>query len=249
MFFLLLLVFSMVTTSLFVRCDNEPAPWTSDGQGDRPKPLPVIKELDNATDVTERKETPSWDFDEQDERWKWKKPPPLSLKPVHTDNPEDRKRSRSVIRKAQNMNVQEKLLKEFSCQICRKVMTEPVTTPCAHNFCKSCLEAAFTGKTAMRERSKGGWSLRAQKNILQCPRCPTDISDFSYVALEVNREVMAVIESLNRQTVEHEEAVDSGEEEADGSEETRAADMETGDNSSEKATGMESRFGELLRED
>ncbi|XP_065849263.1 E3 ubiquitin-protein ligase ORTHRUS 2-like [Euphorbia lathyris] len=223
---------------LFVRCDNEPAPWTSDEQGDRPRPLPVIKELDNATDVTERKESPSWDFDEQDGRWKWKKPPPLSLKPVHTDNPEDRKRSRSVIRKAQNMNVREKLLKEFSCQICRKVMTEPVTTPCAHNFCKSCLEAAFTGKTAMRERSKGGRSLRAQKNILQCPRCPTDISDFLQDP-KVNREVMAVIESLNRQTDEHTEAVDSGEEEADGSEETPAAEMETEDNSSEKATGKE----------
>ncbi|KAK8938559.1 E3 ubiquitin-protein ligase ORTHRUS 2 [Platanthera zijinensis] len=76
---------------LFVRCDNEPAPWTrffllasscdlyilllvfiiymdlcradtSDEHGDFPRPLPVIKELKKATDVTERKDTPSWDF-------------------------------------------------------------------------------------------------------------------------------------------------------------------------------------------
>ncbi|KAF9604882.1 hypothetical protein IFM89_011164 [Coptis chinensis] len=48
---------------LFVRCDNEPAPWTSDERGDQPRPLPVIKELKKATDIAERKEKPSWDFD------------------------------------------------------------------------------------------------------------------------------------------------------------------------------------------
>ncbi|MCL7042446.1 hypothetical protein MKW94_030552, partial [Papaver nudicaule] len=48
---------------LFVRCDNEPAPWTSDEHGDRPRPLPVIKELKQATDITVRKEQPSWGYD------------------------------------------------------------------------------------------------------------------------------------------------------------------------------------------
>ncbi|KAG2616929.1 hypothetical protein PVAP13_3NG177324 [Panicum virgatum] len=47
---------------LFVRCDNEPAPWTSDDHGDRPRPLPKIKELQGATDITERKGRPSWDY-------------------------------------------------------------------------------------------------------------------------------------------------------------------------------------------
>lgn len=35
----------------------------SDEHGDRPRPLPVIKELAGASDVTDRKESPSWDFD------------------------------------------------------------------------------------------------------------------------------------------------------------------------------------------
>ncbi|XP_022134817.1 E3 ubiquitin-protein ligase ORTHRUS 2-like isoform X2 [Momordica charantia] len=48
---------------LFVRCDNDPAPWTSDEHGDRPRALPAIPELKKATDITERKEGPSWDFD------------------------------------------------------------------------------------------------------------------------------------------------------------------------------------------
>ncbi|MFS7998631.1 putative PUA-like superfamily, SRA-YDG superfamily protein [Helianthus anomalus] len=40
---------------LFVRCDNDPAPWT--------RPLRVIKELKDASDVIERKGSPSWDYD------------------------------------------------------------------------------------------------------------------------------------------------------------------------------------------
>lgn len=35
----------------------------SDEQGDRPRSLPLIQELKKATDVTERKESPAWDFD------------------------------------------------------------------------------------------------------------------------------------------------------------------------------------------
>ncbi|KAF2317448.1 hypothetical protein GH714_022384 [Hevea brasiliensis] len=212
---------------LFVRCDNEPAPWTSDEHGDRPRPLPVVKELAKATDKTERKESPSWDYDEEDGRWKWKKPPPPSQKPVDTGNPEDRKRSQKAIKKAQSTNVREKLLKEFSCQICGQVMTQPITTPCAHNFCKSCLEGAFTGKTLMRERSRGGRTLRAQKNVMNCPKCPTDISDFLQDP-KVNRELMAVIESLQRQTEENLDNVEESiEDEVVGSEEIPAEAGET----------------------
>lgn len=35
----------------------------SDENGDRPRPLPVIPELNHASDVYERKESPSWDYD------------------------------------------------------------------------------------------------------------------------------------------------------------------------------------------
>ncbi|GLT63525.1 hypothetical protein SLA2020_360840 [Shorea laevis] len=200
---------------LFVRCDNEPAPWTSDENGDRPRPLPSIPELKVATDATERKESPCWDFDEEDGRWKWKKPPPLSKKPVNTGDPEDRKTSLKAIRKARNFSIREKLLKEFSCLICRQVMTLPITTPCAHNFCKSCLEEKFAGKTLVRERNRGGRTLRSKKNILNCPSCPTDISDFLQNP-QVNRELVDVIESLKRECEENQEAAEgSCEEESD----------------------------------
>ncbi|CAA7042239.1 unnamed protein product [Microthlaspi erraticum] len=175
---------------LFVRCDNEAAPWTSDEHGDRPRPLPNVPELEMATDLYERKETPSWDFDESDGRWKWMKPPPAS------------KKARGE--KAQSNTKRKRLVKELSCKICKQLMSLPVTTPCAHNFCKACLESRFAGQTAMIDRNKGGRTLRARKNIMKCPCCPNDISDFLQKDPQVNRDLMSVIETLK---TEEEEAV------------------------------------------
>ncbi|XP_059644684.1 E3 ubiquitin-protein ligase ORTHRUS 2-like [Cornus florida] len=181
---------------LFVRCDNDPAPWTSDVYGDRPRPLPVIPELKQATDVTERKESPSWDYDEEKECWKWKKPPPPSKKPVTTGNAEGEKSTRKAIRKVHMISVKEKLLKGFSCLLCQNVMTLPLTTPCAHNFCKPCLEGVFAGQSFVKERTTaGGRTLRSQKNVMKCPTCHTDISEFLQNP-KVNREIMGVIEKL-----------------------------------------------------
>ncbi|KAL6195922.1 hypothetical protein ACLB2K_031539 [Fragaria x ananassa] len=65
--------------SLRISCRmGYPVRVLSDVHGDRPRPLPAIKELKNATDITERKESPSWDYDEDKECWIWKKPPPPS---------------------------------------------------------------------------------------------------------------------------------------------------------------------------
>nr|XP_043606568.1 E3 ubiquitin-protein ligase ORTHRUS 2-like [Erigeron canadensis] len=200
---------------LFVRCDNDPAPWTSDETGDRPRPFPVIKELKEATDITERKSPPSWDYDEEKACWMWKIPPPESRRRADTGDAADGKTPRVVRRKTQMMSVSERLLKEFCCLICHKVMNLPLTTPCAHNFCKSCLENAFAGQTFIKERNcEGRRTLRAQKNIMKCPTCSNDISEYLQNP-QVNRELMSVIESLQRQTKETEENAASEEEMVD----------------------------------
>ncbi|CAA7045881.1 unnamed protein product [Microthlaspi erraticum] len=180
---------------LFVRCDNEAAPWTSDEHGDRPRSLPNIPELEMATDLFERRES--------DGRWKWMKPPPASQKALNALDPNERKSLRKA--RSSTQTVREKLLKEFSCQICRQVMSLPVTTPCAHNFCKPCIEGRFVGQTVMTERSKGGRTLRARKTIMNCPCCPTDISDFLQNP-QVNRDIMAVIEKLAVKNKEEDKA-------------------------------------------
>ncbi|KAK3120235.1 hypothetical protein QOZ80_9AG0684120 [Eleusine coracana subsp. coracana] len=188
---------------LFVRCDNEPAPWTSDDHGDRPRPLPKIKELQGATDITQRKGRPAWDFDEK-EGWKWMVPPPISRKPILTGDPETDKQVRRMAKRA-CMTVVEMLLKEFGCSICRKVLKEPLTTPCAHNFCKTCLLGTYDSQSSMRERSRGGRTLRAQKIVKKCPSCPNDICDFLENP-QINREMMELIESLQRKAVEEGDA-------------------------------------------
>ncbi|XP_066393736.1 E3 ubiquitin-protein ligase ORTHRUS 2-like [Miscanthus floridulus] len=171
---------------LFVRCDNEPAPWTSDGHGDRPRPLPDIPELEGATDINERDEQPSWGYDENKGCWKWMKEPPTR-----------RKTGKQVRRRARSdkMSNAKRLLKGFSCSICYKVMTEPLSAPCGDNFCKTCLLGAYDNQSSVRERSSGGRSLRAQKIVKRCPSCGTDISDF-LADPQINRDIMDVIESL-----------------------------------------------------
>jgi E3 ubiquitin-protein ligase UHRF1 len=68
---------------------------------------------------------------------------------------------------------------EFSCSLCKKVLTLPLSTPCGHNFCKPCIEGIFAGQQDVRERSGvGGRSLRAQKIVKRCPSCQGDITDF-----------------------------------------------------------------------
>ncbi|XP_057962031.1 E3 ubiquitin-protein ligase ORTHRUS 2-like [Malania oleifera] len=199
---------------LFVRCDNEPAPWTSDEHGDRPRPLPEIDDLKGETDITERKGNPSWDYDEEKCCWMWKRTPPHSRRQVDGGNSGKRKRTKP------EYIAQDKLLKEFSCYICRKVMTLPLTTPCAHNFCKGCLEGVFAGQTFMRQRTcEGRRTLRAQKNIMKCPSCSNDISDF-LTNPQVNRELMGVIESLQRRVEVEKETVESSGDGADSMDES-----------------------------
>ncbi|XP_078434405.1 E3 ubiquitin-protein ligase ORTHRUS 2-like [Wolffia australiana] len=204
---------------LFVRCDNDPAPWTSDTQGDRPRPLPKVAELKGATDVWKRTGKAAWDYDEKD-GWKWFTPPPASQKSVVSLDADGRKRVQRAS-KTSRLSVRDKMLKEFSCLLCKKIMAHPLTTPCGHNFCKSCLLGSYEELSALRERSSGGRSLRAQKITRKCPSCPNDISEFLQ-APQVNREMMDLIESLQRkeeeESVENEEAKESvmeGEPESD----------------------------------
>ncbi|KAK7291156.1 hypothetical protein RIF29_06079 [Crotalaria pallida] len=212
---------------LFVRCDNEPAPWTSDDFGDRPRPLPKVKELKGAVDLTERTGSPSWDYDEEKGCWLWKKPPPPSRKSAVAEAPVKGK-IRAVKRTGKISSVKEKLLKEFACQICRKVLDNPLTTPCAHNFCKACLEGVFSGKSFVRERaSKSGRSLRAQKNIMKCPSCSHDIAEFLQNP-QVNREMMGLIETLQREAEQMEE-----EKSSEASEETKSSEASEETKSSE----------------
>lgn len=205
----------LVCRYLLIRCDNDPAPWTTDDHGDRPRPLPCIPELKQATNITERKQSPAWDYDEQLGRWTWVRPQPPSKKAPGEYDDEGRKIKKKTKCGGRKGTVKEKLLKEFSCLICRKVMVMPLTTPCAHNFCKACLEGAFAGQSLIKERRTGGRTLRAQKNVMKCPSCKHDIADFLQNP-QVNRELMNVIETLQTQMEEESLKAKEAEDGVDG---------------------------------
>ena len=50
--------------------------------GDRPRPLPDVKELKSVTEVFECKGQKWWDFDPVKKEWGWTRPPPESQKPT-----------------------------------------------------------------------------------------------------------------------------------------------------------------------
>jgi hypothetical protein len=68
---------------------------------------------------------------------------------------------------------------EFGCGLCKKVLRSPLSTPCGHNFCKSCLVGVFLGQKDIRERTgMNGRPLRTKRIVKRCPVCEGDISDF-----------------------------------------------------------------------
>eukprot|EP00959_Pyramimonas_sp_CCMP1952_P307800 6441846-Pyramimonas_sp.AAC.2 len=67
--------------------------------------------------------------------------------------------------KAQSISPPHKYAGEATCTICHDMLLDPVTTPCGHNYCKSCLDR---------------WLTRSNK-------CPLDNCALPRVDFEVNR--------------------------------------------------------------
>ncbi|GBG84211.1 hypothetical protein CBR_g38183 [Chara braunii] len=201
---------TLICRYLFVRCDNEPAPWLSDDHGDRPRPLPPVPELKKAQDIKERKVRPAWDWKEEEQHWGWTIDPPRSR---HLNV-----RSEGMLKRKQ-LTIQQKLLKEFGCNLCRRVLESPLCTPCGHNFCKACLEGEFKGIEEVRVRGRpGGRTLRAQKLAKPCPMCKSDIAEYM-IHPQVNREMEGIIDTLRKNAEKAEEDADKDNEE-DGEDES-----------------------------
>lgn len=46
---------------------------------------------------------------------------------------------------------------QLLCSICLEVFTDPATTPCGHNYCKSCLIERKTGRDSEADRGDTEW--------------------------------------------------------------------------------------------
>eukprot|EP00887_Chlorella_sp_A99_P001931 scaffold18.g1931.t1 len=183
----------LVCRYLFVRCDNEPAPWSSEETGDRPLdekdvPAAALEEMKRADkgQVYSMSANPWWGWDEEKSTWGWTHDPPVS---------QQRGGGGAAGPKAarKRLTEQEKALREFTCGLCKAVLSDPLSTPCGHNFCKPCLDKKYGGIADEVENAHR--SLRVRKVLKPCPTCKVDICDFLKTA-QVNRDMVAVIKKL-----------------------------------------------------
>lgn len=202
---------------LFVRCDNDPAPWSSDESGDQKwtlqslnqiLPKKALREIKTAKGkVFSMSEKPYWDWDKASGQWGWVKPPPESAK-LNGGSKQSTQRKRA--------SEAERALREMVCLLCKQVMVEPVTTPCDHSFCRPCLTNKF-GEQGFEvdPKKKSGRSLRIRTTIMECPSrfCTYNIADFLRTA-RANRDMEAMIERLRKDAIlsrEHSDSDDSPE--------------------------------------
>lgn len=200
---------------LFIRCDNEPAPWSSDDTGDRPRdveknlPKEALAEIKEAYSnvvytMGSGRERPYWDWNTDKEEWGWTRSPPES----------QRNGANGTVKGRKKVSEHEKALKEMLCGVCKEILKHPVSAPCGHNFCKPCLDVTFGGQEFEHDAGAAtGRSLRIRKVVMPCPCCKNDLADFLRTA-QVNRDLEAMVAKLQKQ-VENDKAerIANGEEE------------------------------------
>jgi E3 ubiquitin-protein ligase UHRF1 len=209
----------LVCRYLFVRADNEPAPWIAGEDGDGPPEATLPREAEqemkgaHAGKVYSMDEgsQPFWDWLPSEKKWGWAKPAPPSGKAGSAEAEAGGEAKR--LRK--QASAHEKLLRDFGCGICKKLMQGPVSTPCGHNFCHSCLDGRYAAAelAAAQQAAKAAAirdrPTRARRVPKPCPSCKADLCDFLGAGgAQVNREMEALIARLR-------EAADKARKEAD----------------------------------
>lgn len=214
---------------LFLRCDNDPAPWSSDDTGDRPRdlekclPKGALAEIKGAYKkvvytMGSGKERPYWDWDPEKEEWGWTRPPPESQRNGASGSGKGRKK----------ISEHEKALKEMTCGVCQEILKHPVSAPCGHNFCKPCLDLTFGGQEFEHDAGAAtGRSLRIRKVVMPCPCCKNDLADFLRTA-QVNRDLESMVEKLQKQV-----EADKAERLANGEEEEQELEEEEGEDATQ----------------
>ncbi|CAI5509411.1 unnamed protein product [Closterium sp. Naga37s-1] len=147
----------LVCRYLFVRCDNSPAPWTSDDVGDSPgRKLPQVAELKQAVDVTERTGPPAWDWIEEKQQWGWVRAPPACTKPIGGTSTAWRSAKRLAVGSTAEAVKVHSRASAFPCD-CRPTLSNAHTSPptTSHDVPSHPARMRHCARAAGRRRSGG----------------------------------------------------------------------------------------------
>ncbi|KAG8585092.1 hypothetical protein GDO81_004891 [Engystomops pustulosus] len=81
----------------------------------------------------------------------------------------------------------EVLEEELTCPICCSLYEDPRVLPCAHNFCKKCLEGLLEGNSRQMWRS-----------AFKCPTCRKEISTMGVNSPQVNYLLKGIVEKYSK---------------------------------------------------
>uniref|UniRef100_A0A669DIQ9 Uncharacterized protein n=1 Tax=Oreochromis niloticus TaxID=8128 RepID=A0A669DIQ9_ORENI len=88
---------------------------------------------------------------------------------------------------------------EFLCCICLEVFTDPVSTPCGHNFCKNCITQHWNSREVLCDVCTGT-KLKALKSCLVCltSYCETHLQPHQTVSGLKRHQLIDPVKNLER---------------------------------------------------
>ncbi|CAG8500005.1 11648_t:CDS:1 [Paraglomus brasilianum] len=173
---------------LLRRDDDEPAPWTEEGQR-------YIEQLGLQTYVSrgagDKRKTDA-DGTSDNELSPRKKALIRTYKPsdkilalIEKDNRNARAwKSLLRINVINEAEFLARIMEEFKCNVCQDLVQNPVTTPCSHNACKECLIKAIISYDSKCPTCRESLSEKNDNNVYYEPK------------LEVNNDLVAVFREL-----------------------------------------------------
>ncbi|GLC36723.1 hypothetical protein PLESTB_000789700 [Pleodorina starrii] len=177
----------LVCRYLFVRCDNSPAPWSSDDGGDLPRlefPKRAAEEISRAKklgeEVTYMTKTPFWDYNPDTKEWGWAKPPPVARAPGAARAPKQEKSLEKQLEAVQRdlKRMTKQLMESYGCTLCHQVATRPVYTPCTHMFCMDCLKNKLEGGDGQARHNARPSRSSSQRKPCPARGCGKDLLAF-----------------------------------------------------------------------
>lgn len=103
--------------------------------------------------------------------------------------------------KTEKQKMAQRLSRDLTCSICLDLFKQPVSLPCDHTFCQSCITNYWSGN--------GGTRAAGQPGTISSGSCPQCRKVFPGQSYRPNRIVANIVESYSREIEEESASVPS----------------------------------------